>query len=276
MEKQNKTVIVTGAEIGHTGYAIAARFAKAGYNAVAACLDKNDAEASAEAIRRDFGVDALGFGLDLRSESDAAELFAELDRLGIFAETLILNAADLALGEDPSAGTPFFSVTPEYLDHILKANVVGNFRMAKLAAERMRERQKGSIVFMSSNSAVRPNPDRVPYVTSKGAINSMARSMAVDLGKFGIRCNAIMPGTIKTARWIAMGGKQISNGSMTPIGDISDFDDIANAAYYLGSDESKNVTGTEITVDGGMSTQIYPAVLNKYRAEEITRRENDK
>ena len=105
---------------------------------------------------------------------------------------------------------------------------------------------------------------------------TMARSMAVDLGKFGIRCNAIMPGTIKTARWIAMGGKQISNGSMTPIGDISDFDDIANAAYYLGSDESKNVTGTEITVDGGMSTQIYPAILNKYRAEEITRRENER
>lgn len=59
-----------------------------------------------------------------------------------------------------------------------------------------------------------------------------------------------------------MGKKQIVNGTMTPIGDISDYDDIANAAWYLGSDESKNVTGTELTVDGGMSVQLYPQKLN--------------
>ena len=69
-----------------------------------------------------------------------------------------------------------------------------------------------------------------------------------------------------------MGDKQISNGAMAPIGDISDFQDIANAAYYLGSDESKNVTGTELTIDGGMTTQIYPEILNEYRAREIAER----
>ncbi len=269
----NRTVIVTGAEVGHTGFAIAGRFAEEGYNAVAACLDKDEADNAARTIREKYGVEALGFRLDLRSESDAHELFAELDRRGIFAEALCLNAADLALGADPAAGTPFFGVTPDYLSWILGANVVGNFRMAQLAAERMRDHGKGSIVFMSSNSAVRPNPDRVPYVTSKGAINAMMRSMAVDLGQYGIRCNAIMPGTIKTARWVAMGKRQISNGTMTPIGDISDLDDIANTAFFLGSDQSKNITGIEITVDGGMSTQIYPALLTKYRREEIAKME---
>ena len=78
-----------------------------------------------------------------------------------------------------------------------------------------------------------------------------------------------MPGTIKTMRWVAMGDKQISNGSMTPIGDISDFDDIANAAYFLGTDMAKNITGTELTVDGGISAQIFPEKLNEYRAKEI-------
>lgn len=58
-----------------------------------------------------------------------------------------------------------------------------------------------------------------------------------------------------------MGDKQIVNGSLTPIGDISDFEDIANAAWFLGSDESKNVTGAEIIVDGGMSAQLYPQIL---------------
>ena len=62
-----------------------------------------------------------------------------------------------------------------------------------------------------------------------------------------------------------MGNKQIVNGTLTPIGDISDFEDIANAAFYLGTDLSKNVTGTEITVDGGMSCQLYPQILNKYK-----------
>ena len=59
-----------------------------------------------------------------------------------------------------------------------------------------------------------------------------------------------------------MGDTRIVDGSLTPIGDISDFEDIANAAWYLGSDESKNVTGTEITVDGGMTCQLYPQILN--------------
>lgn len=269
------TVIVTGAEIGHTGYAIAARFAKAGYDAIVTCLSEKDAAESAASLEKEYGVTSLGFRLDLRSAEDAIKLFDELDAHGIFARTLCLNAGDLALGVDPAAGTPFFGVTPEYVEHILQANVVGNFRMAQLAAKRMSERHIGSIVFMSSNSAVRPNANRVPYIAAKGAINSMSRAMAVDLGKFGIRCNIIMPGTIKTARWVAMGDRQISNGQMTPIGDISDFEDIANAAYYLGSDESKNVTGAELTVDGGMSAQIYPELLNRYRAEEIARRNGE-
>ena len=57
------------------------------------------------------------------------------------------------------------------------------------------------------------------------------------------------------------------DGSLAPIGDISDFQDIANAVWYLGSDESKNVTGTELTVDGGMTCQLYPQILNELKRE---------
>ena len=71
-----------------------------------------------------------------------------------------------------------------------------------------------------------------------------------------------------------MGKKQITNGMMTPIGDISDFEDIANAVYFLATEQSKNITGTEIVVDGGMTCQLYPEILNKYRAEDIARGEN--
>ena len=272
----NKTVIVTGANFNHTGFAIAERFAKEGYDVVVTCRSKALVKEAVEELKKLYSVNVLGYMLDLRNKEQAVKLFEDLDEKGIFAETLCLNAADLALGPDPSAGTPFFEVTPEYVEYILQANVVGNFRLIQLAALRMREHHKGSIVFVSSNSAVRPNANRVPYITSKGGINAMSKSIAVDLGKYGIRSNVIMPGTIKTTRWIAMGDKQISNGTMTPIGDISDFEDIANAAYYFGSDQSKNVTGTELMVDGGMSTQIYPEILNAYRAKEIAEREAKK
>lgn len=93
----------------------------------------------------------------------------------------------------------------------------------------------------------------------------MSKALAVDLGQYGIRSNVVLPGTIKTERWVKMGDTRIVDGSLTPIGDISDFEDIANAAWYLGSDESKNVTGTEITVDGGMTCQLYPQILNELK-----------
>ncbi len=264
-----KTALITGADIGHTGFAIAERFAKEGYDVVLTSRKQEVLHESVNELRGKYNVCVRGYILDLRSKEHAVGIFADLDKEGVFVETLCLNAADLALGEDPSRGTPFFEVTPEYIEHILQANVVGNFRMIREAALRMREHHKGAIVFVSSNSVPRPNPHRVPYITSKGGINAMSRSLAVDLGRYGIRSNVIMPGTIKTSRWVAMGSKQISNGTMTPIGDISDFEDIANAAYFLGSDESKNITGTELTVDGGMSTQISPDILTKYRKADI-------
>ena len=73
-----------------------------------------------------------------------------------------------------------------------------------------------------------------------------------------------------------MGSKQIVNGTLTPIGDISDFEDIANATFYLGTDLSKNVTGTEITVDGGMSCQLYPQILNDLKRKSMACDENNK
>lgn len=271
-----KAVLVTGAEVGHTGYAIAAKFAWKGFVPVVTCLTEAAAAEAAKKLNDDYDAKALGFPLDLRSGAQAEALFDALDAQGLFVETLCLNAADLALGPDPARGTPFFEVTPAYLEEILAANVVGNFRLAQLAALRMRERSHGAIVFIGSNSAARPNKNRVPYVTSKGGIQALSKGLAVDLGPCGIRSNVILPGTIKTARWVSMGDKQISNGTMVPLGDITDFEDIANAAYFLGSDEAKNITGAELTVDGGMTAQLYPEILNRYRAEEIERNEKEK
>ncbi len=125
------------------------------------------------------------------------------------------------------------------------------------------------LVFISSNTAYRSIPNRAAYCASKGGINALVKALALDLGRFGIRCNAVLPGTIKTERWKSMGNKQIVNGELTPIGDISDYQDIANAAYFLGTDLSKNITGVELPVDGGMSCQLYPELLTTLKREKL-------
>jgi len=138
----------------------------------------------------------------------------------------------------------------------------------------MREVGKGAVVFIGSNTAYRAIPNRTAYCASKGGMIALAKAMAVDLGPYGIRCNIVLPGTIKTERWKAMGDKQIVNGELTPIGDISDYEDIANAAWYFGSDASRNVTGAELVVDGGMSCQLYPVKLNEWK--RIAKEKQDK
>ena len=125
--------------------------------------------------------------------------------------------------------------------------------IVRQAALRMRQQHKGAIVFIGSNTAYRAIPNRAAYCASKGGILSMSKAFAVDLGPYGIRCNVVLPGT--------------------PIGDISDFEDIANAAFYFGTDLSKNVTGAELVVDGGMMSQLYPQELNTLKAEKLAKQD---
>lgn len=267
-----KALFVTGATNG-TGYAVAERFAREGYDIFLTSRKAASAEEAAKCLAEKYGVFAKGYELNIRNEQAVIDVFNDIDRQDRFVETLCLNAADLGYGKDPAEGMKIFETSIEDFQRVIETNVVWNFMTVRQAALRMRQHHKGAIVFISSNSAVRPNPNRVAYIASKGGMNSMSKALAVDLGPYGIRSNVIMPGTIKTKRWVAMGDRQISNGEMTPLGDISDFEDIANAVWYLGTDQSKNVTGAEIVLDGGMSCQIYPQLLNKLKAEEIERRQ---
>ena len=89
----------------------------------------------------------------------------------------------------------------------------------------------------------------------------MMRAMAFDLGKYNIRVNAVLPGMIKTDRWENnYNDCRAALSNYTPLGDIATFEDIANAVYYFGSDESRNTTGAEMVVDGGNMIQLYPII----------------
>ena len=256
-----KAVFVTGATVG-TGFATALRFAKEGYDVFITSRNEKNAQEAAEKIAEETGVFAMGFGLDAGDEQDVIDIFKIIDETGRVVKTVVLNAANMGFGSDPAKGLDFFTQTKEDFMGVFETNLGWNFTIVRQAALRMKENGGGAIVFISSNTAYRAIPNRAAYCASKGGINSLSKALAVDLGRYGIRSNVVLPGTIKTDRWVSMGSKKIVTGELTPIGDISDYEDIANAAWYLGSDESKNVTGSEIILDGGMSCQLYPQVLN--------------
>ena len=258
----NKAVLITGAQSG-TGYAIAEHFAKNGWDVFITSRRGEDAKKSAKALSETYGIFSKGYECTIRNEQQIIEIFNDIDQTGRFVETVILNAANMGFNpKDPAAGQDFWTVPVVDFQEVFETNLVWNFTIIRQAAIRMRENGKGSVVFISSNTAYRAIPNRAAYSASKGGINAFAKALAVDLGPYGIRCNVILPGTIKTERWVQMGNKQIVNGTLTPIGDISDFEDIANACWFFGTDMSKNITGTELIVDGGMSCQLYPQVLN--------------
>ena len=263
-----RAMFITGGTVG-TGLVTAEKFAESGYAVFITSRSKERAEEAAKEVSDKYDVFAKGYALNIRNEQAVIDIFDDIDKCDCFVETVVLNSADLGFGKDPAKGMDFFTVPVEEFQRVFETNLVWNFTIVRQAALRMKEHHKGAIVFFSSNTAYRAIPNRSAYSASKGGINAMSKAFAIDLGPYGIRSNVVLPGTIKTARWAEMGSKQIVNGTLTPIGDISDFEDIANAAFYLGTDLSKNVTGTEITVDGGMSCQLYPQILNELKKKEM-------
>ena len=249
-----KSVFVTGATNG-TGYAIAARFAKEGYDVFIGSRNEAHAEEAAAEIAHVYGVNAVGYGMTVFDEADVKRIFADIRARGYLLTTLVCNAANLGIGQKTMEVD-----MAEFMD-VLNTNVGWNFMLAREAARQMTEAGGGSIVFITSNTAYRAIPDRVAYGASKGAILSMMRALALDLGKYNIKVNSVLPGMIKTERW-----KNNYNdcrnalSNYTPLHDIAEFEDVANAAYFLGSEQSRNSTGAELSVDGGNLIQLYPLI----------------
>lgn len=251
-----KSVFVTGAQDG-TGHAIAERFAKEGYAVFVGSRDADKANAAAKDLAEKYGVYAKGYSYQTKvlDESEVEAIYADIRASGFLLDTLVLNAANLGIGQKS------LEVSVEDFMGVFTTNVGWNFLMAREAAKQMREKGGGAIVFIGSNSSHRVTENRCAYCSSKSAINAMSRSFAVDWGKYGIRSNCVLPGMIKTERWERNeNNAKYCLPNYTPIEDIATFEDVANAAWYLGSDASRNTTGAEIVVDGGMLAQLTPNI----------------
>ncbi len=252
--------LITGACI-NTGVAIVEKFASEGKNVVFTGRSIEKVRAAEETYRKQFpGVTILGYAIDSLldertvDEKSVDELFADLDAKGIFIDSLVLNAADQGLGMQ------IFESPLTDLMRVINTNVVWNFCLSEHAARRMKEQGGGSIVFLNSNTAYRAIPDRVAYVASKGGQLGLMRALALDLGKYNIRVNAVLPGMIKTDRWEKNPDFYAKVPSRyTPIGDVAVGADIADAVWYF-SEHARNTTGAELVVDGGNTIQLYPII----------------
>lgn len=255
-----KTVLITGACI-NTGVDIVKKFAAMGWNVVFTGRSIEKVEKAETEYRTLFpSINILGYPLDsLKPDGDVDEesvinLFEDLDRRGIFIEALVLNAADQGLGME------IFKSPLSDFSHVLNTNVVWNFCLSEQAAKRMKDYGGGSITFINSNTAYRAIPNRIAYEASKGAQLGMMRGLALDLGKYNIRVNAVLPGMIKTDRWEKNPEFYARVPSrFTPIGDVAVGEDVADAVYYFAA-HARNTTGAELVVDGGNMIQLYPII----------------
>ncbi|MBQ1935438.1 MAG: SDR family oxidoreductase [Clostridia bacterium] len=255
-----KYALVTGACI-NTGVDIVKKFLSEGYGVVFTGRRQESVEQAELDYRKEFpkasvygyAIDSL---LDERTVDEAAvdALFTWLDEKGIFIETLVLNAADQGLNQEL-----FKNPLTDFMK-VINTNVTWNFCLSEHAAARMREQGGGNIVFVNSNTAYRAIPNRVAYVSSKGGQLGLMRALAMDLGQYNIRVNAVLPGMIKTDRWEKNPEFYATVPSRyTPIGDVAVGADIADAVFYFAA-HARNTTGAELTVDGGNTIQLYPII----------------
>jgi len=234
-----EVVLVTGAS-GGLGRGIARAFAKAGGRVA---VHYHQGRATAEALAAEIG--GVAFSADLGREDECTALCKEVAE-GLGPVGVLVNNAGLQPVE------PLVDITGAALRTMLDANVGGPFALLRELAKAGRP---AAVVNIASIEALQPAAGHSHYAASKAALLMLTRAAALELGPLGIRVNAISPGLIGrdgietgwpegVARWRAA----------APLGRLGTPDDVADAALFLASDAARWITGANLVVDGGVSS----------------------
>lgn len=250
-----KCALITGAA-KNTGPAVAELFARNGVEVFITSRRGEDAKQTAQELRNKTGKNIVGLEFDQGRTESIIPLFDEIEARGYVVTQLVMNAAAQGLNCDS------LTVSQEDWESVIHTNVVGGFLCAREAAIRMRKQEvDGSILFIGSNTAYHAIRNRSSYITSKGAIASLVKSLALDWGQYGIRVNCLMPGPIHTDRWDCLDAETVAfRRNRAPLKKEATAQDIANAVWFLSSDQSANTTGSELLIDGGMHIQLHPSM----------------
>ncbi len=246
MRLKGKTALVTGGASGF-GAEIARTYVREGAKVV--ILDMN--KAGADAVAKEAGESTIAVEGDVTKKADidaavktAVDAFGSLD--------IVVNNAGWTF-----RNKPLMDVTEEEFDKVFAINVKSIFLMTNAVVPVFRKQGSGNIINIGSTAGVRPRPGLTWYNGSKGAVNLMSKSMAVELAPDKIRVNCIAPVMGETGLLEAFMGMPDTPENRAkflatiPLGRLSTPADIANACVYLGGDESIFITGVILPVDGG-------------------------
>jgi L-rhamnose 1-dehydrogenase len=248
----DKVVLVTGASRG-IGRATAIECARQG--ADVAINTFNDVGAAGEVLA---AIEALGRQA-INIEGDVADPATATDAVN--AAVRELGRLDVLVS---NAGIcpfhAFLDMPVEVLRRTMDVNLNGAWFMAQAAARQMvAQGEGGAIVAISSISALVGGEMQTHYTPTKAGVHSLMQSTAIALGKHGIRCNSVMPGTIATdinKDDLADPDKRASMEKRIPLGRLGVPDDIASVVVFLASDMARYVTGASLLVDGGMFVNL--------------------
>lgn len=250
----SKVVLITGGN-RNTGLYLTEKFVKEGAT-VFMCGSTPESTAKGEQLLHEMGVEKFrAIPCDVSDIKQVTAMFDVIEKEAGRLDILVNNAAHQGIGK------PFVEMEPEYVKEVFSVNVVGGFQVTQMAVNRffLKQESRGTVVFLSSNTAQRAIRNRTAYCASKGAINSMVRSLALDLGPQGIRVNACAPGYIYTERWDKLSEETKQRRRMNcPLRQEAKGSDIANVVAFLAGSGSSNMSGEIITCDAGCSCQHMP------------------
>jgi len=250
MRLKDKVALITGAGSG-IGQATAVLFAREGARVAVVDVREDAAKGTTEQIER-AGGHALAIRADVAKAADIQaavnQTLARWGRLDVF----YANAGV------PQRPTSVEEVDEATFDQIMAVNVKGVFLGAKYAAPVFKRQRSGVLLITGSTSAIRPRPGVQCYSASKGAVHTLAKSLALELAPFGARVVAIAPVATETPMLATFMGKQeVDEEGMTryrstvPLGRLNRPEDLARAALFLASDDAAMITGSTVEVDGG-------------------------
>jgi len=253
MRVRGKVAVVTGAASG-IGRAVAKRLAAEGARVIATDVDNQAGQQAASEDGLDFRQ------LDTTSEGGWERLVDEFGHIDV----LVNNAGVYLI-------RPLAETTVSDWDRVMDVNAKGVFLGMRAIAPRMAEAGGGSIINLSSTTALTGIAGRTVYGASKGAVRIMTKDVAMEFAREQVRVNSIHPGYVQTQ--MAEYGARVAGTTVTelgekgvPLGRLADVEDVASCVLYLASDEARYITGAELVVDGGATAGTVPPPAKEKRA----------
>ncbi len=246
MNKTDRVVLITGASRG-IGSALAKHFAANGDKvAINYCRSAEKAEQLCAEIRRINGV-AKAYAADV-ADTDQVDAMIDAVEHELGPIDILINNAGI-LKDNYIA-----MMSDQAWDDVLDTNLKGTFLCSRASAKKMISRRSGRIINMVSISGLVGTPGQANYAASKGGVISMTRSMAKELGRYGINVNAIAPGFVDTEMLTELNPKQLdSHVKNIPLGRVGKASEIAELTGFIASPGNSYMTGQIIVADGGLS-----------------------